>query len=231
MAADAVGRARGRSPRRRLLATAVVAALVLTAVACGIPEDESPQHLAQGDVPEILFQPDPTSTETTAVAGRQQIHTFYLVCAESDNAIVAVSNAVPVPENDTDIPASVLNTLFTEPPVGAGSAAASQIPASATLERAELIGDVLEVDVARLGSVEGLLQRLAVAQIVFTATGIEGVRGVRFYLDGQPSSVPLDEGSAGAGQVVTRADFSKLSTACSAATTTTTAPAEPAPQP
>ena len=59
--------------------------------------------------------------------------------------------------------------------------------ASATVERGAERGDVLTVDLAAgsLEEIEGDLQKSAIAQIVYTATDIEGINGVLIKIDGE----------------------------------------------
>ena len=66
--------------------------------------------------------------------------------------------------------------------------------------------DVLEVNLNQLDVSGGTRLKLAVAQIVFTATDLADVRGVRFLLNGSPVAVPLDDGESETGAIVTKAD-------------------------
>ena len=60
-------------------------------------------------------------------------------------------------------------------------------------------------------------QRLAFAQIVFTATGLAGIESVRFSINGRAVQVPLDNSSnpgqpasSNAGQSVSRDSYQKF---------------------
>ena len=67
-------------------------------------------------------------------------------------------------------------------------------------------GSVVDLDLTNLGTVESSLQRLAVAQLVFTLTELRSpaIDGVRFSVDGTPVAVPVENGVAPPGAVVGR---------------------------
>ncbi len=84
------------------------------------------------------------------------------------------------------------------------------IPPTSQVLNASLDGGVLDLDLSDLGAVEGSGQRLAAAQIVYTATALPGIAGVRFSIDGEPASVPLDDHASDVNQVITREDYPSL---------------------
>jgi Sporulation and spore germination len=69
---------------------------------------------------------------------------------------------------------------------------------------------VVRVDLPRsFQDLDGADQIMAVAQIVFTATSVRGVRAVRFYVAGQEAQVPETNGHLVSGPS-TRADYRAL---------------------
>ena len=70
---------------------------------------------------------------------------------------------------------------------------------------------VLDLNLSSLG-VENARLRLAMAQIVFTATDlkISGITSVRISIDGQPAAVPTQSGSADPGASIMRSDYGDL---------------------
>ena len=186
------------------------------AVACGIPEDEVPQAINQALPPRVVEQASSTTTRPTAST---RDATLFLVRGRTDGAdpdtLESVTAPVEVPSNAAEYPQAVLRHLVkgaTADQVARGLR--SDIPGTVEIREARLdappASSVLVVDLSDLGKVEGPKQRTAVAQIVFTATAIDGIRAVRFLIDGQASSIPIDRGTAEPGAAVTREDFPGL---------------------
>ncbi len=67
---------------------------------------------------------------------------------------------------------------------------------------------VLDLNLSSLG-VENARLRLAMAQIVFTATDLKtsGIQSVRVSIDGVPAAVPTQSGSADPGTPIMRTDY------------------------
>ncbi len=200
----------------RLTTTAACAVMVVGAVACGIPQDDAPQAINQALPPRVVEQASSTTTRPTA-ATREA--TLFLVRGGTDGAdpdkLESVVAPVEVPSNAAEYPQAVLRHLVkgaTADQVAKGLR--SDIPGTLEIRDARLdtapAAFVLVVDLSDLGKVEGPKQRTAVAQIVFTATAIDGIRAVRFLVDGQTSSIPIDRGTAEPGSAVTRDDFPGL---------------------
>ncbi|MEZ5208603.1 MAG: GerMN domain-containing protein [Acidimicrobiales bacterium] len=62
----------------------------------------------------------------------------------------------------------------------------------------------MTIDVTGLQDVESIKQRIAVAQIVFTLTAIDGVDEVVILSEGQPRSLTTELGGSQAGEPLTR---------------------------
>jgi spore germination protein GerM len=67
---------------------------------------------------------------------------------------------------------------------------------------------VLSLDLSgNLAEIESNLQRLAIAQIIFTVTGVNEVKSVVLSIDGQPAAVPAEAGAVPAGEPVSRENY------------------------
>ncbi len=122
-----------------------------------------------------------------------------------------------------DLPGTIIDQLVTRPPVT--DELKSKIPTGTTVLKAEKHDTTLDVDLSeQFKSIEGPGQRVAVAQIVFTATAIPGVSSVRFSINGSPTAVPVDDKSAEVGEMISRNDFPKLNPANASTTTSSDHP-------
>jgi hypothetical protein len=221
-----------RSGARRLIATAASVVTVSVLVAgCGLREDEDPRALASDAVPAVLAQPAPASTVPLESSVPQRI---YIIETREGSEEALVPYLIPMPksDDDDDYHRRVIEELITFPPPDGAPYTTAIPPTTGVLDVRLVDGpngkhDVLEINLNQLEVSGGTRLKLAVAQMVFTATGLPEVHGVRFLLNGSPVAVPLDNGESETGAVVTRADFSQLNPT----TTTTTAPeaAEPVP--
>ncbi len=168
---------------RRMLALLVVTLTVMSA--CSIQPDASPNDLP-AERADVFGEP---ATGDIA-AGTNRIYLLAPTDPEAPQRLRAVQRDVPT------TPASVLASLF------AGANAAERnalldtaIPPDVELLAARPVGQVLTVDLTDgFGELtpEGL--RLAVAQIVSTATDIDGVESVQLRIDGEPRVWPLGNG-------------------------------------
>lgn len=207
---------------RRAGPAAVAAVLVVTALAllagCGVPGDDKPREISRDALGPPLKDRSPT---TSAVRGGPAVPTHaetgYLV-RTSDTGDNERLEAVPIdvanPTEQGNLVTLVIERLIALKPDQLGLAGLVNAVPSDTQVRSATVGPdgVLQLDLANLGNIESSLQRLAVAQLVFTATGIEseGVRSVVFSIDGQPTAVPTETGTATAGTAVSRADYPKF---------------------
>lgn len=194
-------------PSRRLLA--VAAGVLALASACSLPEDAEPREIPKSDLPAALT-PGPSVPDEQAAAGGQVV---YLVrSVDGREQLVPVSVSLPSDRKGTamDEAKSLVERLVLNPPVSPGSDLASAIPPGTPAPITSAAGDVLVVDLPALATIEGPRQRQAVAQVVFTATSVPGVAGVRFTADGKDVSVPVDGRAADPGEVLTRSNFPTL---------------------
>ncbi|HUG32054.1 MAG TPA: GerMN domain-containing protein [Acidimicrobiia bacterium] len=150
--------------------------------ACGIPIDAAPVTI---DI-EAAVSPD----DGGPVLGELAAVSLYLI---RDEALVPVTRDLPSPP----VPDIVLGSLLegvTEPEQRANLRTA--IPPGTRSNEIAADGPVLRVDLSReFASVGGEEEIFAVAQIVLTATSIEGIDLVAFELDGVPTDVPVASGA------------------------------------
>ena len=182
----------------RVLASLLACVMVLAG--CSIQPDASPNDLPaeRADV----FGDPATGDEA---AGTNRIYLLAPADPEAAQRIRSVQRDVPT------APASVLASLF----AGPNAAERDQlldtaIPADVELLAARPVGPVLTVDLNDVFdelTPDGL--RLAVAQIVSTATDIEGVESVQLRIEGQPRVWPLGNGEL-TDRPLTRYDYPGL---------------------
>lgn len=202
------------STRRCLLVAVATAVTALVLAGCGIASDESARDIPEDALPQTL-QNETTTTTVSGDPGRTSVEKLYLVQASSDGAteeLAEVLVEIEVPDGGSGLPGALVQALADARPTELGfPALTNSVPPGLSVERAELGADgILDLEVDELGSVEGSGQRLAVAQIVFTLTELDGINAVRFFEDGQPVAVPIENGTAPAGTPVRRIDDPSL---------------------
>lgn len=190
---------------RRILPRAVVAgALVAGGLAgCGLSADQEPQAITS----ELL---EPTETTTPATTGATTPATVYLLVREGDATMLAeVQRPVEDPSRAADRIEAVLEPVS---PEEQARGFVSSIPADTVLLDTELDDDSGELVVDLSGAlfdVQGKELANAFAQLVLTATEIDGVESVRFEVDGEPYRAPNADGIEQEG-AVTAADYASL---------------------
>lgn len=174
----------------------IVVSVALLMTACGVPTDAAPEVIS-------VDLGDPGGIEE-ATGARLAAVSIYLV---RDDRLVHVTRDLPSPARLSDVLESLVSGE-TGPEDRAGLR--SSIPVGT-----ELLGVTQDVTVATVdltsdfAAVGGRQELLAVAQVVLTATGIEGVDAVRFELDGTQTAVPTSSGALADGPV-TAADYAAL---------------------
>ncbi|MCY4069016.1 MAG: ATP-binding protein [Acidimicrobiaceae bacterium] len=197
----------GRIGRTRLLALAVLLAVVVSG--CGIPIDENAQVIDSEELPESL-RPGFTASTTTTVAAAPQTETrsVFLLTNPQDIERTVVVEVQRQVERGAPL-ADLLATLFGEP----ASAEESDAGYFNTLELFEILSATVSNGIATVDMVllspEGEQQppstdelRFAAAQLVFTASEVVYIDGVRILLDGAEVSVPTSDADAEPGSVL-----------------------------
>ena len=188
------------------LALPLVVALAATA-ACGVQLDDEPRAIATDSLPYGLLEPSTTGGDTTSTAPTPlptfQATSVFLV--DNNDFLTEVRRQLP---GEVRVAAAVgsLLTPPTEAEVNGGLRTA--ITSTITLRSvAGPVDGLVTIDLtaeATEGSPD--IPRLAFAQLVHTATAVEGVDRVLFQVDGQAREVPTGEGQSTA-EPLSRADY------------------------
>jgi spore germination protein GerM len=187
--------------RRALLLLVVV----LLAASCGLPDDDTPRLVAPGDAP--LDLAPSTVPVTNAGAGDDTVAVFFI--NQDTGLLAAVARPVPEPTPQAAIEQLLLGVTDADP-----DALASAIPPGTVLLGSQMDGTTVTLDLGPVGeggiqSVQGQAQVQAFAQLVRTATGLSGVRDVRFLVGGEPIDAATDSGVS--SEPVGRDDYPSLS--------------------
>jgi spore germination protein GerM len=162
-----------------------VGLILATITACSIQPEASPRDVPQEQ--RDVFANRETGDEA---AGSNTIYLLVPSDPDEPQRLRSVSRDVPT------TPASILRSLFAGPNTDERDERLdTAIPAGLELLSTRTVGQVLTVDVVDAFdelTADGL--RFAVAQIVSTADGIEGVRAVQLQIDGEPRVWPLGNG-------------------------------------
>lgn len=179
--------------RRPVTAAAAVMSVFLLA-GCGVPTDREPRPLAKDDVPFGLL--DATSTTTTTVATPATTAPVEIFLVAGDR-LVPVARHVAAPPS----PATTLARLLDGPTrEERASGLRTAIAAEAEVEVVTAKAGTVRLDLDQsFAELEGREQVLALAQVVFTATGLQDVDGVVFTLAGKPVEVPTADGTLRTG--------------------------------
>lgn len=174
-------------PRTKSLFIALVG---LALAACGVPTDRVPQSLSQRDVPFNLLASDVVTTSTTVSSSPTALATIYLVAADR---LQPVDRLVPTPPTVE----KVVRRLLSGPSdAEARRGLRTAVPAGTTILSAPVASAIATIDLSgAFVRGTGPEQIIALAQIVFTATSLPGVVGVRFTLEGRPTEVPAGDGT------------------------------------
>lgn len=170
--------------RWRFLVVVVIAALALGA--CGISTDAEPDVIAGGEVPADLLEPEQT-TSTTRAGADAEVTVYLIQRTGTRTELVPVSREVEDPSRPGQRVEALLRPtsrdeqelgLTSSVPTGTvllGTPVHDASTQELTLDFSEELFDVESSELAQ-----------AFAQIVWTVTELEGVRGVRFLVEGEP---------------------------------------------
>jgi hypothetical protein len=171
---------------------AIVAVLAVLS-GCGVTTGGRPEELPRSDVPYGLLSPTTTTDAPPSVPPTGSQPRVYLVSA--DDVLVATGRDV----GGAGSRARLTNLLAQ---LSAGPTAdeldhelTTALPPGAELSVVGVEGDTVTVDLTGPGEApSGLQSRLAVAQIVLTATSLPEIRAVLLTSDGDPLEAPLPTG-------------------------------------
>lgn len=198
---------------RRLVASAL---LLLVCAACGVQDDSGPRALAPEDVPFDLLAPATSVADPETGEGPSRAVWF----VDNDGLLARGERPLEPPVTVEAILTALLDGVSD---AEAANGLRSNIASGTRLLGVEGPSDgLVTVDLSgEILTVSRELQRLAIAQVVFTATGLPNVDRVLFKFDGVgPAEVP-GAGDELTSAPLTRNDFSQFDPA---ATTTTIVP-------
>lgn len=178
---------------RRATATLFAAALVvLSASACGVQSDAEARDLSASRVPYGLLEAASSTTTTitpTPSVPRADVLVYFI---EGDR-MVSTRRQVNAPAT---VAKALTSLLFGVQENEIAADIRSAIDPAAAVQARSLDPATYQVDLSsEFAKGPTSEQVLALAQVVYTATAIEGVTGVRFTLNGVPIEVPTAEGS------------------------------------
>lgn len=222
------GRLRRRPSRCAVTDLAALLLALLVLAGCSVPTDNEARAIDPG-----RLEANTTTKRTCALPGVDGQPTelnVFLVSQQDDPP-----NVKPVRRTveDAGLPSAfaALEALFecivTQEDLRSGLASAIPEQTNFLAVRAVNPDDGLyEVQLGPLRNRAGQnvddLDRLAVAQIFFTATGSDpAVKGLRFVIDGRPAAVNTDRRTVGQAETVTREDFIASSPPTMTGTTST----------
>jgi spore germination protein GerM len=155
--------------------------------ACGIGTDDGPRNVPPADQQQLGVANDRSAGAATGTAR------VYLLAPEGagqSQALQAVARDVS--ENAPEVIGELLAGPNAEELVGQFRTA---LPSGLQLLSATRRGSVLQVDVSQeLGELSGEALVAAVAQIVFTASELDGVQSVKILIDGTGQQWPAGNG-------------------------------------
>jgi spore germination protein GerM len=176
----------------RKLRRVALAVALLAAGACSAPVDSGPKTLRASGIPAGLRAEPSSTTTTTAPSGESADVTVYLI--GQDLRLVPVKRRVGTPLTVE----KVLQKLFTPMSTAEGVAGyRTAISPDSIVLSARIEAKIVTVDVSKdfaFGPVPE--QVIAFAQVVFTATELEGVTGVLFTRNGKRLEAPQGDGSS-----------------------------------
>lgn len=172
----------------RRLAVVLVA---LLAAGCGVNAQDGAERVASDAVPFDLLAPStlPEPTTTTTNPDTTTVQLFFVlgdglveVDRELEPPVSVVRLVSELGQGPTDGEASVGITTY--------------LPEGSGLDGVTLAGGIATAELGEAFlAVPSEVQRLALAQLVFTLTGRPGVGRVVFTIDGQPTDVPRGDGT------------------------------------
>jgi hypothetical protein len=191
----------------RLRAGALLTALAVGA--CGIPAEDEPRPIAQDALPEDLAS-DGSAEVDLSVAPTSASENVFVVRTDPvteekrlEGFLVDMRN---IPDPDTK---DLLDALLSLRPSTVDDSLSNAIPDEVTL-RLDPDGTTAIIELSEeIDNAQGETQRLAFAQLVYTATELGAFDAVEFEREGEPLSVPTDDGTT--AERVDRSDYEEFS--------------------
>ncbi|MGY1609260.1 GerMN domain-containing protein [Geodermatophilus sp. SYSU D00700] len=190
-----------------------IGAVLLAGLAgCGVPMGAPAEAIPGSEVPAGLSSPAATSapmpTSTPPPAPVADPARVYLLGA--DDALVPRARAVTGSTRENRLE-RLLDDLADGPTaLEQDQQLSTALPPDVELSVADVAGGTATVDISgTTDAPSGWASRLAVAQLVLTATSVPGVDDVLLTIDGQPVEAPLPSGAL-TTEALTPADYAPL---------------------
>lgn len=177
---------------------AAVLGLAFVLAGCGVPTGGTPSTIPAEDVPYGLASPSPTPTPTPSSTAQTVTADVYWFTV--DDAVVPRDR-----EASGTTRREWLTSVLEQLAAGPTSAEREEqldtaLPSAVRLTVSDFEDGTATIDLqVKTQELSGLAGRLAVAQIVLTATSVPGVQAVLLELAGQPIEAPLPAGRLTAG--------------------------------
>jgi spore germination protein GerM len=157
-----------------------------------VQADSHPRTLASGNVPYGLLEGAPSTTSPARPPLRTSTAPVFVYFVRAGRVHATVRN-VTAP---LTVPKSLAELLLGPAEAEAAEGVRSAINPAAGLQAKRIDPTTFLIDLsAEFAQGPTSEQVLGLAQIVFTATEVPGVTGVRFTLDGAPVEVPTPSGT------------------------------------
>lgn len=191
---------------------AVVLVAVLAVAGCGIDPDDEPETLAIDVGSDSLpVRPDDDPLADAFPQSTQEEEFTATVFLSDGDQLVPVSRTLVAGPDPADRLEAVVGAVVDGPTAAERALGlGSNVPTTTDVLAVQFRGGDVVVDLSSsFTSIGGTGERFAVGQVVLSTATFPGVRSVRIRLDGEPTSVPLPDGSLSAGRLGL-ADFSAL---------------------
>ncbi|MGH9276053.1 MAG: GerMN domain-containing protein [Acidimicrobiales bacterium] len=195
--------------RRGAVSCVVLLCLVTGVTACGVAADDGPKAIQAEDLPPDLLDPNPPTSTTISGSPTTAVTVYLLVRTGTTTRLAPAEREASDATSRGERIAVLLAPRSTEEQE---QGLESSIPSDTVLLDVEYVEESNELVVNLSGAlfdVQGEELANAFAQLVWTVTELDGVRQVRFRVDGEEYRAPDAEGIEQEG-AVTRGDYSQL---------------------
>jgi spore germination protein GerM len=187
----------------------VLLAVTATA-ACGVPTGDAPATVPASDVPYGLLSATPSSAPATPSTPQSDQPLVLLV--GGDGRLVPRGRTLAGGPLKKEL-GELLGDLAAGPTEEErGDQLSTALPPDVRLALADEDGGTWTVDIVGSTNLDGRSSRVAVGQIVLTATSLPGVDAVRLRRNGEPVEAPLPDGEL-TTEPLTAGDYSALTQA------------------
>jgi spore germination protein GerM len=189
-----------RVTRATFAAFALAVSVAVALAACGVPGDDEPGLVPEGEIPAALRA---DGDGPSVIGAGRRVDVWFL----RDDGLVSRQRRIPEPA----APDAVVEQLLAGPTVGEqADGLRSAIPDPEAVTEVSVARGVASVTLSStFADIPANDQRSAVAQLVLTLTDRPGIGRVRFLVADEAVSVPLPNGEQ-TDEAVSREDFEEL---------------------